>query len=56
MRTVLLAIGAMGLLACVSGGAGAPDASPVALAPMQVDGGAFVGKDGDPAVDISGMP
>ena len=55
MRTVHLAISVLGLLACVSGGAGAQHASPVVLAPMQVDGGDFVGKDGDPAVDISGM-
>lgn len=53
MRTARLAIGVIGLLASVNG-ACADDGSPVALERMQIDG-EFVGKDGDPAIDISGM-
>jgi len=54
MRSVRFAIGAMGLLGCISGSADAQQTSPVALKRMTIQGD-FAVSEGTAATDISGM-
>lgn len=54
MRSICLAIGIIGLLGCIGGGAYAQQTSPVALKRMTIDG-AFAVSEGAAATDISGM-